>query len=271
VVRDVSPIAVGFIRAVVAGLCAVPALYLSKQRRPSRREWRGIAVGSLGIVYIYPVFVAWAMQRTPSSHGSIVVGLLPLATAAAAGILGYDRPPVRFWIAALLGSATVIVYALFHAGGALHPADVALLIAVVFSGIAYAEGGHIARTLGGWQVISWIMAVNLPIVIPVLAWLLWKQGFHASAGVIVALLFMGVFNQYVAFFGWYKAMARVGVARASQLQLLQPFMTVIVAALFLSEVVHWDTWLALAIVIATVFVARKAATRPISRLPSGGQ
>jgi drug/metabolite transporter (DMT)-like permease len=82
---------------------------------------------------------------------------------------------------------------------------------------------------------------------------------------------MGVFNQYVAFFGWYRAMARVGVARVSQLQLLQPFMTVIVAAVFLSEIVSWDTWLALIIVIATVFVARRAATRPKTTLPSGGQ
>lgn len=259
VVQEISPITTGFARSAIAGLLALPALFITRQRLPTRREWKGLAVVSLGIIYVFPIFVAWAMKYTPASHGSIVIGLLPLATAIAAAILGYDRPPRRFWAAAFAGSITVVGYALYHAGGAVHAADLALLLAVICSGVAYAEGGFLARSLGGWQVISWVSAMNLPIVLPILGYLLYNNGIHASEGAIAALIFMGIFPQYVAFFSWYKAMALAGVAKVSQLQLLQPFMTVVIAAIFMHEVVYWDTWLALIIVVSTVFIARRAA------------
>lgn len=263
-VREVDPIMTGLFRCVVAGSLAAIMLVVTRAPRPSRRQLKGLAAASIGIVYVYPIFVAWAMKYTESSHGSIVVGLLPLATAAAAGWLGYDRPGRKFWFAAIAGSIVVIVYALYHGGGGLHQADLALLIAVICSGVAYAEGGWLARSMGGWQVIAWVMAINLPVVALWITVLIVTQGFHASLSTLAVLIFMGVFNQYVAFFGWYKAMANVGVARVSQLQLLQPFMTVIIAAIFLNEYISWDTWLALLLVLGTVFVARGAARqRPI--------
>ncbi len=269
VVREVDPITTGLVRCALAGSLAAIMLFVSKQPWPSRRQYKGLAACSVGIVYVYPIFVAWAMKYIPSSHGSIVVGLLPLATAAAAALLGYERPGLRFWIAAVAGSLIVIAYALFHGGGGMHGADIALIIAVICSGVAYAEGGWLAREMGGWQVISWVMALNLPIVLVVLAISLAYNGFHASALTIVVLLFMGVFNQFIAFFGWYKAMANVGVARVSQLQLLQPFMTVVIAAVTLNELITWDTWLALVLVMATVLIARRAVKKPTTLAGTG--
>lgn len=260
-VREVDPVVVGLFRCAIAGSLAVVMLGWSRAKIPSRRQFKGLAAASVGIVYVYPIFVAWAMQYTASSHGSIVVALLPLATAAAAAWLGHDRPGRAFWLAAVAGSLVVAVYAWFHGGGGIHPADIALIIAVICSGVAYAEGGGLARSMGGWQVIAWVMALNLPVVLVLLAVMIAWQGLDASAGTWAVLIFMGVFNQFVAFFGWYKAMANVGVARVSQLQLLQPFMTVVIAAAFLNEIITWDTWLAMALVIGTVGVARRAARR----------
>lgn len=259
VVRQVDPVTTGLSRCAIGGVLAAGLLLITRQPWPTRRQLKGLAAASVGIVYVYPVFVAWAMKYTASSHGSIVVGLLPLATAAAANLLGHDKPGWRFWMAAVAGSLVVIVYALYHGGGGLHPADLALILAVICSGVAYAEGGFLARSMGGWQVISWVMALNLPLVCALLGVSVGLHGFHADAPTVASIVFMGVFNQYVAFFGWYKAMANVGVARVAQLQLLQPFMTVVIAALFLGEVVTWDTGLALVLVVATVFAARRAA------------
>lgn len=262
VVREVDPVTTGLFRCAIAGTLAAGMLLATRQPWPTRRQIKGLAASSVGIVYVYPIFVAWAMKFTPASHGSIVVGLLPLATAASAALLGHERPGRRFWAAAVAGSFIVVAYALFHGGGGLHAADIALIIAVVCSGVAYAEGGFLARAMGGWQVIAWVMAMNLPLVLIVLAFSMVRHGFHASGLTLAALIFMGVFNQFVAFFGWYKAMANVGVARVSQLQLLQPFMTVMIAAVTLNEFVSWDTWLALVAVMATVLIARRAAKKP---------
>lgn len=262
-VQEVDAVSTGLFRCALAGILATIMLIWTRSPWPNKRQMKGLIAASPGIVYVYPVFVAWAMKYTDSSHGSIVVGLLPLATAAAAAWLGYDKPGRKFWLAAIAGSLVVIIYALYHGGGGVHAADIALVIAVLCSGVAYAEGGFLAKSMGGWQVIAWVMALNLPLVAPLLALSIWYHGFHPSAGVLVALIFMGVFNQFVGFFGWYKAMAYVGVARVSQLQLIQPFMTVIIAAVFLDEVISWDTWLALALVLCTVGIARNAARRQI--------
>lgn len=263
VVREVDPITTGLFRCALAGTLAAALLFITKQPWPTRRQLKGLAASSVGIVYVYPIFVAWAMKFTPASHGSIVVALLPLATAAVAALLGHERPGWRFWAAAIAGSLIVVAYAVFHGGGGIHPADVALLFAVACSGVAYAEGGFLARSMGGWQVISWVMALNLPVVLIILAFSITYHGFYASPLTLAALIFMGVFNQFVAFFGWYKAMANVGVARVSQLQLLQPFMTVIIAAATLNEFISWDTWLALVGVMATVLIARRAVKKPV--------
>lgn len=262
VVREVDPVTTGLFRCLVAGGLAVVMLMVSRAPRPTVRQFKGLAAASIGIVYVYPIFVAWAMQYTDASHGSIVVGLLPLATAGAAGLLGYDRPGRAFWVAAVAGSLVVIVYALMHGGGGLHKADIALIIAVLCSGVAYAEGGWLARSLGGWQVIAWVMALNLPIVAVWMAFILFRNGgLEASPLTWAVMVFMGVFNQFVAFFGWYKAMANVGVARVSQLQLLQPFMTVVIGAVYLNEQITWDMWVALVLVVCTVAIARRSASR----------
>jgi len=266
-VREVDPVTTGLFRCALAGVLAALMLVWKRAPLPNRRQMKGLAMSSVGIVYVYPILVAWAMKYTDSSHGSIVVGLLPLATAAFAGLFGYDRPGIKFWIAAVAGSLVVVAYALYHGGGGIHLADLALIVAVVCSGAAYAEGGWLARSMGGWQVIAWVMALNLPLTLPFLLLSMSTHGFHPSAGTWFVLIFMGIFNQFSAFFGWYKAMANVGVARVSQLQLLQPFMTVIIAAIFLHEIITWDTWLALALVLGTVGIARNAARQPVSVAP----
>ena len=97
------------------------------------------------------------MRHVPASHGAVVIGLLPLATAAAGAWLAHERPTPRFWACALAGSAVVAGFALWQGGGALHLADLLLLGAVISAAIGYAEGARLSRTLGGWQVISWAL------------------------------------------------------------------------------------------------------------------
>ena len=260
-VRELNPMIVGIVRSVIAGVLSVFALGLTGQRWPTKREWLGIAAISPGVIYIFPVLVAWAMKYVPSGHGAIVIGLLPLSTAVFAAVLGFERPPKLFWFAAMFGSGVVIIYSLWHSGGHIDKADLALVAAVIASGLAYATGGRLAKTLGGWQVISWVSAVNLPITL-ILLYGLWQRFAPTSplsTSTIAVVIFMGVFNQYVAFFSWYKAMANVGLNRVSQLQLLQPFMTVGISLIFPGEAVTGAALLALVLVMSSIVIARRAA------------
>lgn len=261
-VAEIDPLAGGIGRAVIAGCCAI--VYLAITRAPwPRGHWRRLALVAAGVVFGFPLLTSVAMQELPAAHGAIVIGFLPLATAVFALVFANERPSSGFWISALVGSATVLAYAGSDAGG-LRLADALLVGAVVCAGIGYAEGGRLSRALGGPQVIAWALVLSLPIATALTAWRLldhptpWRaMSWQAGA----ALAYLGLFSMFVGFFFWYRGLAAGGVARIGQLQLLQPFLSVVAAALLVGEPVDLRT-LAFAVAVAVIVAAgRRSAVR----------
>lgn len=259
-VAEIDSIAVGIGRAVIAGCCAL--LYLTVTRAPwPRGQWHRLALVAAGVVFGFPLLTSLAMQTLPATHGAIVIGLLPLATAVFALILANERPTGGFWIAALLGSATVLAYAGLDAHG-LRLADALLIGAVVCAGIGYAEGGRLSRTLGGPQVIAWALMLSLPAATAITGWRLLDHpaAWHAvSWQARAALAYLGLFSMFIGFLFWYRGLAAGGVARVGQLQLLQPFLSVIAAALLVGEFVELRTLAFAAAVAGIVAAGRRAA------------
>ena len=168
-VVDLHPVFIAFGRAAVAGIAAALLLLMRRPVWPTRRQWRLLTETSLGVVVGFPVFSSIAMRYLPASHGAIVTGLLPLATAVAAVLLSHERPSRGFWICSLLGTTLVIVYALSEGGG-LTWGDAALLIAVALGALGYARGGLLSRDMGGELVISWALLLFLPVTVGVTLW-----------------------------------------------------------------------------------------------------
>lgn len=169
-VSDLDPVFVGLGRAVVAAGLAVVILLATRQPFPSQRLLPrfGLVIG--GVIVGFPLLTAWAMRDVPASHGAVVTGLMPLATALAAVWRGGERPSSRFWLFSILGSVLVIAFALSSGSGSLHFADWALLGAVIAAGIGYAEGAVLARTFGAWQVICWALVLSVPFLLPIILW-----------------------------------------------------------------------------------------------------
>jgi drug/metabolite transporter (DMT)-like permease len=255
-VAALDPVFVGLGRAVVAGVLAAIALAATRSPWPPRALWPGLARVAFGVVIGFPLLSAWAMRHVPASHGAVVVGLLPLATAAAGAWLAHERPSRRFWLCAALGSAVVVAFALWRGGGALHVADLLLIGAIGAAAIGYAEGARLTRVLGGWQVISWALVISAPfLAIPAA---------YASAGATTApasawlgFAYVSVVSMYLGFFAWYRALARGGIAAVGQIQLLQPFLTLLFSAVLLGERLEASMFVAAAAVIATIAVGRR--------------
>ena len=148
-VQALDPVFVGLGRAVGAALLAAAFLFLTRQRLPSREETKGLVIVAAGVVVGFPLLTAWAMRYVDASHGGVVLGILPLATAAAGALFSGERPSARFWLFALIGTALVVGYSLTRAGGTLHLADLALFGAIVSAGIGYAEGARLSKSMGG--------------------------------------------------------------------------------------------------------------------------
>ncbi|WP_298985024.1 DMT family transporter [uncultured Roseibium sp.] len=222
-------------RAVLAAVLACLLLGLMKQRRPSFSDLKSLAIVAIGVVIGFPLLTALALEHITAVHSIVFIGLLPLTTAAFGVIRGGERPAPLFWFFSILGSAAVVGYALSRSSDTSLTGDVFMLAAIVACGLGYAEGAQLSRRLGGWQVISWALILSLPFMAG-LAAVTYPQSF-ADLGLPVwlSLGYVSVFSMLVGFVFWYRGLAIGGTAGVGQLQLLQPFFGLILAAVLLAE------------------------------------
>jgi drug/metabolite transporter (DMT)-like permease len=260
-VAELDPVFVGIGRALIAALIAGIALAAVRAPIPSARQSLRLLATALGVVIGFPLLSTWAMMTVPAAHGAVVVGLAPLATALFGAWLAHERPRPMFWLSTLLGSATIITFSL-SGEASLHTGDLLLLGAVIAVGFGYTEGARLSHELGSWQTISWALLISAPfLLIPTLVTMpahLGAIGWQSLAGFI----YVGVVSMFLAFVVWYKGLALGGIARIGQLQLLQPFLTILAAALLLNESVTWGEVIAGTIVVGCVYVGRKAGAVP---------
>lgn len=260
-VAQLDPWLIGFGRAVLAAIPA--ALYLAWRRapRPARADWPPLAAVVIGVIVGFPVCSSIGMQTVPASHGAIVIGVLPLATALFAAWLGGERPSPGFWLFAVAGSVVVLVFAWRSGGGGFATGDLWLLAAVALGALGYAEGGRLARAIGGPEVICWALVVSAPLLLLPVAWLAMRQTWPVQATTLVAFGYVTLFSQFLGFFAWYRGLAEGGLARVGQIQLLQVFLTIGFAGVLFGESIDPATWGYAALVVALVAAGRLTTIR----------
>jgi len=256
-VLEIDPVLVALGRAVVAALCAAALLWRQRAPWPDPSQLRSLLITAAGVVFGFPVLMSIAMHDVPASHGAIVLGILPLATALFGALRFGERPSAGFWIAALCGSGLVVAFALRQGGGQLHSADVALFAAVLAAAMGYAEGGRLARTMSGPLVISWALLLSMPVLLPATLVLVWRHGMHGSPLAWVSFAYVSLFSMFIGFFFWYRGLALGGIARVGQVQLIQPFLTLLGSAFLLGETLEADNFLFALLIIAVVAIGRK--------------
>ncbi len=263
--REFDALLVGAGRSVIAAAIAAICLRLLHAPLPPRDTWPGLIAVALGCGIGFGVLSALALRHTTSSHAAVVVGLLPAATAAVAVIRGGDRPGPVFWAASALGTATVTAYAISRGAGSLHPADLLLLGSVVVAAIGYAEGGRLTKEMPGWQVIAWGLLLAFPISLPVTILALFGHTpGPPDAQALLGFAYVGTISTFVGFFAWYRGLAEGGVAKASQIQLAQPLLTIAWSVPLLGDHLDAAGWLTAVIVGVCVLVTQRTRPRAVS-------
>ena len=261
-VAHLDPIFVGLGRSLVAAVFALAFLLAIRAPWPNRTQLARLAATAGGVIFGFPILTSWAMRHVPSAHGAIVVGLLPLVTALMGVWLHKERPSAGFWSAAAAGSMLVVVFAVFQGGGSLHLADLALLGAVVLGAMGYAQGALVTRELGGRETISWALVLSVPVLVLPVALSVERCDFAgATPAEWAGFAYVCVMSQYIGFFAWYRGLDLGGVARVSQVQLLQVFLTMAFAALLLGERVTLPMIAFAIAVVATVAIGRRMPVR----------
>lgn len=262
-VLGLDPFFITAARASLAGLMAVAVVLLARMQRPARAEWRTLVWVALGVVVGFPLSSALALRTITSAHSLVFIGLLPMATAIFGTWLGGERPSRAFWLFAVLGAASVAGFALSQDGSGSLVADLLMVIAIVSCGYGYAEGGRLARRLGGLPVICWVLVLSLPVSLPLSIVLVPSDVVTVPASAWGGLAYVAVFSMLVGFVFWYRGLAQGGIAAVGQLQLLQPFMGLMLAAWLLHESVTPTMLLVTAFVVACVAGAKYTAAVPV--------
>ncbi|QDZ12054.1 DMT family transporter [Devosia ginsengisoli] len=254
-----DPVFLTVARAAIAGILGLALLLLARERRPARGDLVSLAIVALGVVVGFPLLTALALQYVTSAHSIVFIGLLPLATAIFGVIRGGERPRAAFWVFSLLGSALVAGFALVQGLTASPVGDALMLGAIVVCGLGYAEGARLSRRLGGWQVICWALVLSLPLML-LLTLFYWPASFaDVTLPAWFSLAYVSLFSMLIGFVFWYRGLAQGGIASVGQLQLLQPFFGLALAATLLREEVTPIMLLVTVAVILCVVGARRFA------------
>ena len=257
-IESLDIIFVGLGRAVLAAILAGLILFFYKQPIPAKSHWLAIVITSLGVVVGFPLFATIAMKYGTASHGGVILAILPLCTSIASVFINNERPSLGFWICSIIGSITVIIFALTEADGfdQLYLTDLLLLLAIISASIGYAQGGQLSKTLGGWQVICWALVFGAPFLIP---FIIIFSGPTLPQGDILSwtsFIYLALFSQLFGFFAWNKGLAMGGISKISQLQLLQPFVTLIASWLLIGEQLSLKHFIFASLVVSIVALGR---------------
>lgn len=258
-VAEFDPVFLTSARAVIAAALGGLILIALRQKRPERRDLASLAITSFGVVLGFPLLTALALQHITSAHSLVFIGLLPLATATFGVLRGGERPQRMFWLFSLIGAALVAGFALSHSEGGSFAGDLLMIAAIVVCGLGYAEGATLSRRLGGWQVISWALLLGAPLM-ALLGLVTWPAVWTGiSPGAWAGFAYVSTFSMLIGFVFWYRGLALGGIAGVGQLQLIQPFFGMMLAAVLLGEAVAWSMIGVTALVVVCVAGARRHA------------
>ncbi len=247
---------VGIGRAIIAASLAGLLLFFRREHLPDRKHWRSLALVALGVIFGFPVLSSIALQFVDSSHGSVINGLLPAASAVAAVIFAKERPHWTFWIVCAIGVIAAILYGITRGAGNLQAGDLLMLAAVSLGAIGYAEGGKLAREIEGWRVISWALVFALPLLIIIFPFAFSSHAFNPTPMAWLGFIYVSVFSMFLGFFAWYKGLALGSIAKTGQIQLIQTPLTLLWSALILHEYVDPITMLAGGFMVLVAILAR---------------
>jgi drug/metabolite transporter (DMT)-like permease len=260
-VTYLPPVFLTMTRAGIAGILALCALLIFSKKWPEKKQLASLVIVALGAVLGFPLLSSLALKHITSARSLVFLGMLPLTTAIFGVIRGGERPNPIFWFFAVLGALMVIGYATVQGGSGSFIGDIIMLSAVIVCGLGYAEGAKLSRELGGWQVISWALVISLPISIPSMYFLLPNTLSAVPTAAWIGVGYIALFSQFVGFVFWYRGLAQGGIATVGQLQLLQPFFGLAIAAIVLHEKVSPGMIVIMIGVITCVTASKKLAIR----------
>lgn len=264
-------------RGLGAGVLAMLVVNWHRWPLPSKKECGWLLLSGAAVIIGYPYLLAKTMTSISAANMGIILAGLPLATAVAAVFILRESYRLQFWLCAVTGAGVLVFYYQQHvlsSSMVLPPVYLLLFTVGVLAcgGIGYAGGAKVAATMGAWPAICWMLVLYLPLSALGFGYFYAEKSmgealinnhsilsafFSLRVMAYLGLLYLAVVSQWWGFKYWYQAMTVAGVGAISQLQLIQPFFTLVFSALLLSEALTFSQCIYAGLIMVIVAAALK--------------
>ena len=252
-----TPEFIAFFRAGIAGLGSVCLMLFFKWELPNKQHFLKLAVAGAAVTLLFPYFLVKALSAfSPQDMGVMLAGI-PLITALIAVFIFTEKTNKVFWISLVSGTGLLLHFSYSQSNNGF---NVYAALMLLMAGLGYSLGGQVAKSIGGFRTICWMCIFYLPVS-------LFGLGYEAIENIhgfsyvyhkeLLALLYLALLSQWIGFHFWYGAMAKIGIARAGQVQLLQPFFTVFFCVPLLGSALENQHLIYAGLITLTVAVTMK--------------
>ncbi|WP_296647143.1 EamA family transporter [Rhodoluna sp.] len=254
-----DPITMSMGRVIPASILAIIGLKLMKQPLlPPKDAYPLILGSSLGVVIGFPLLSTLALQTVPAADAGVIGSVTPLVTGTIAVIIGHKKPKRMFWLAAALGTMAAMALAYFRGGSSFGGGEfwgyMLLGAAALAASIGHISGSALVAKYSAFSVLSWAVLISIPVQLPIalVNWSINPITEAPTASAWFGYLYASLFSILIGNFLLNQGLHTIGLVKASQLQLIQPVVTMVLSILVLHHAVSPITWIAAAVILTSV-------------------
>ena len=268
-VGEISPVTLIFLRFGIGVVVMAFAVWrLGIFAKISRRDWLLLALlGAIGIP-IHQGLQANGLVVTAATSVAWLVALTPVFTALLAWLFlseSFGVTKTLGLVIAFLGAVLVITKGSFTADLLRLPSttgDFLALASALNWAIFTVISKPVLKRLHPTLMVALVMVIGWVFVLPFLANAQgWNELSRLTASGWLAVAFLGVFCSGIAYIFWYDALARIDASQVSAFIYLEPFVTVVVAAVVLSEAFTWITFVGGLTILVGVYLVNRSGAR----------
>ena len=264
-VATIDPATAGLLRSMLAGIAA--AVLARAMRLPfpaeARQRWLLLASGVTSFV-VWPLLFSLGIALTTASHAALIVAMIPVATGLIAGAFERRWPHGAWWAGVTIAFAGIVLLILVRDGSGLAVdrvgvlGDLVILAGIGFCGLGYVAGAKLSPHIGTWATTFWGLAISTIVLIPLIAMLAPRTDWSAvTATGWTSVAYMTFCSSLLGYCAWFWALGHGGITRISALQLSQPVVTIVVAAIWLAESLTWPLLASTAVILAGTWLTQR--------------
>ena len=242
-VENLPPQTMTAFRIMIAGITAIIIVYFAKSLRAlSVREWLYTAFGMIFGVILHHLTLALGLMTTAASTGSLILSLVPLATAVLGVIfLGEQLTKMR-----VLGFILALAGVFFIQGGSfsglkLSQGELLLFTSMFAQAISFIFIKKATVTLDS-KAVTAIMNLAGSVGLLLIAFIAEPDGLSnmtsASLGVYIVLFTSGIVATGIGHMVFNSAIQKIGASKTAIFNNFVPFFGVLFSVIFLNEMIE---------------------------------